>query len=370
MRINTNINSMSALRNLGVTEAQQSREIEKLSSGFRLNRAGDDAAGMSIANSLRSSGRALSQAQKNASQAGSFLQIADGATQTLSTMLDRMRELATEAASDNVTDSDRSKISSEFTSLQSEWDRIVNTTQYQGQTLLNGSFGISDTGTLKANTAVSNVSLTGAAASSTYTITQTAATAVTLSDGTTTQTVTTTAGTAGGTQHLNFDKLGVAFDFKGVLGATTLNGLTVVTGATQNANFRVGGGTGGMSSNDTISVGLDDLRASTLTIDAGTINVTSTANAATALNNINAALGTLNTAIGHIGAAENRLDYATANLNSLFQNTAAAESTIRDADMAQEYTQYSKLSILQQAGTAMLAQANSSSQSVLQLLRG
>src|SRR5690242_17611269 len=132
MRIQTNVASLNALRNLGVTENQQNAAIQKLSSGYAINRAGDDAAGLSIANSLRSAGKALGQAQKNASQAGSFLQIADGATQTLSTMLDRMRELATEAASDNVTNSDRSKISAEFTSLQSEWDRIVNTTQYQG----------------------------------------------------------------------------------------------------------------------------------------------------------------------------------------------------------------------------------------------
>lgn len=366
MKIQTNIAAMNALRNLGVTENQQNAEIAKLSSGYRLNRAGDDAAGMSIANSLRSAGQALGQAQRNAQQAGSFLQIADGAVQTLSTMLDRMRELATEAASDNVTDSDRAKISSEFTSLQSEWDRIVNTTQYQGQTLLNGSFGITDSGTLKAASNVSNVSLSGASASTTYTISQASATAVTLSDGTTSETVTTTAGGSGVTQHLNFDKLGVSFDYKGTLGATTLDTLTVVTGASQDASFRVGSGT---TANDTIAVGLDDLRASTLTIDAGTINVSSSANAATALTNINSALGSLNTAIGNIGAAENRMDYATANLNSLIENTAAAESTIRDADMAQEYTQYTKLSILQQAGTAMLAQANSSSQGVLQLLR-
>lgn len=367
MRIQTNLNSMTALRNLGITENLQSAEIQKLSSGYAINRAGDDAAGLSIANTLRSAGKALGQAQKNASQAGSFLQIADGATQTLSTMLDRMRQLATQAASDNVTNSDRAKISAEFTSLQAEWDRIVNTTQYQGQTLLNGSFGVTDSGTLKANAAVANISLTGAKASSTYTITQSAATAVTLSDGTTTQTVTTTAGTAGGTQHLNFDKLGISFDFKGVLGATTLNGLTVVTGASQSASFRVGSGT---SSDDTIAVALDNLTASNLTIDASTINVASSANAATALTNITAALGSLNTAIGNIGAAENRLQYASTNLDSLIQNTAAAESTIRDANMAQEYTNYTKLTILQQAGTAMLAQANSSSQSVLQLLRG
>ncbi|HEV2644304.1 MAG TPA: hypothetical protein VGT98_16455, partial [Candidatus Elarobacter sp.] len=169
MRIQTNINAMNALRNLTATEGQQQSAIEKLSSGFRLNHAGDDAAGMSIANSLRSNGAALSQAQKNASQASSFLQIADGAVQTLSTMLDRMRELATQAASDNVTSSDRQKISAEFQQLQGEWDRIVNTTTYQGATLLNGSFGATDSGTLKVASGVGNLSITGAAASSTYT---------------------------------------------------------------------------------------------------------------------------------------------------------------------------------------------------------
>lgn len=369
MKIQTNVSALTALRNLGVTENQQNSEIQKLSSGYAINRAGDDAAGLSIANSLRSSGVALGQAQKNASQAGSFLQIADGATQTLSTMLDRMRELATEAASDNVTDSDRSKISAEFTSLQSEWDRIVNTTQYQGQTLLNGTFGIADTGTTKAVSGVSNVSLTGAKASSTYTLTSTSATSLTLSDGKVSQTITTTAGGSGTTQHFDFDKLGISFDYMGTVASdgSTFNNKTFVTGASQAASFRVGSGT---TSNDTISVALDNLSASTLSIDASSINVTSSANAATALSNITTALGTLNTAIGNIGAAENRMDYATSNLNSLLQNTQAAESTIRDADMAQEYTQYTKLSILQQAGTAMLAQANSSTQSVLQLLRG
>lgn len=372
MRIQTNTNALNALRNIGVTEMHQGRSIEKLSSGFRLNRSGDDAAGMSIANSLRSSGRALQQAQRNASQASSFLQIADGAVQTLSTMLDRMRELATEGASDNVTNSDRQKIDAEFKALQSEWDRTVNTTTYQGQKLLNGTFGVSDSGTLKALASeISNINVSGASAGTTYTITQAAATAVTLSDGKVSQTVTTTAGTASTSQTVNFDKLGISFTINGVLGATDLNAKTVVTGASAAAAFRVGGGTGDMNSDDVVKVALDDLKASTVGIDStGISDVLTTANASAALAKINTALGTVNTAIGTIGAAQNRLDYASANVNSLVQNTAAAESTIRDVDMAQEYTNYTKLNILQQAGTAMLAQANSSSQSVLQLLRG
>lgn len=371
MRIQTNVAALNALRNVGITETQQNRSIEKLSSGFRLNRSGDDAAGMSIANSLRSNGRALQQAQRNTSQAGSFLQIADGAVQTLSTMLDRMRELATEAASDNVTDSDRQKIDAEFKQLQAEWDRTINTTTYQGQKLLSGTFGITDSGTLKAVTGVDNISLTGASASTTYTLSQSAATAVTLSDGSVSQTITTTAGGAGVTQTLNFDKLGVSFTYKGTLGAATLDAATVVTGASASAAFRVGGGTGDMNSDDVIKVGLDDLSGATVGIDStGIADVLSTANAAAALAKIDTALGMVNDAVGTIGAAQNRLDYATANVNSLYQNISAAESTIRDADMASEYTNFSKLQILQQAGTAMLAQANASSQSILTLLRG
>lgn len=371
MRIQTNLNSLNALRNLGVTESQQSSEIAKLSSGYAINRAGDDAAGLSIANSLRSAGKALGQAQKNASQAGSFLQIADGATQTLSTMLDRMRELATEAGSDNVTDTDRTKIQAEFSSLQSEWNRIVNTTQYQGTKLLTGGTTLDTaTGQSTANAVagLSNLSVSGAAAGKSFAITEAAdGLSISISDGTNSQTVTTSAGDDTTTQHVTFDKLGISFDIKGDLTAQPLDGTTIDTtaGSTPSPTFRVGSGTTG---DDTISVTLNDLSASTLGISS--ISVSSSANASSALGAINTALDSLNTAIGNIGAAENRMDYATANLNSLMQNTAAAESTIRDADMAQEYTNYTKLSILQQAGTAMLAQANSSTQSVLQLLRG
>lgn len=373
MRIQTNVNAMNALRNLGVTEGQQSRAIERLSSGFRLNRSGDDAAGMSIANSLRNNGRALQQAQRNASQAGSLLQIADGAVQTLSTILDRMKELATESASDSVTDADRAKIDAEFTSLKQEIDRIVGSTVYQGTKLLDGTFGVRDsgTGTLNSTTGVTGVTVTGAAASTTFTITQSAATAVTMSNGTgagtVSQTVATSAGGAGISQKINFDKLGVSFTYTGTLGATTLNGLTVITGSSTGGSFRVGAGAVADSDN-LVAVTLGNLTTTGLGVSSSGVATSSAATSA--LTAIDSAVSSLNTSIGTIGAAQNRLDYATANVNSLYQNVAAAESAIRDADMAAEYTQYSKLQILQQAGTAMLAQANTSGQSVLTLLRG
>jgi len=364
MRINTNVAAMNALNNLNNTSDAATRQIEKLSSGYRLNRASDDAAGMSIANSLRSTGRSLMQAQQNASQAGSVLQIADGATQTISSVLDRMKQLATESATANVTDTDRAKINAEFSSLKSEIDRIVGSTVYQGSQLLNGSFGVQFDATNSTASGLANVSVSGAAPSTTYTITKIDATHITLDDGVVTQKLTTAAT---GTQTLNFDKLGISFTYTG--DPTTLDGDTIKTTAATAAQFRVGAGATSDSDN-LVGVSLGDLRTAASGLNLAASSVDTSANATSALTAITNAVNTLNTTIGTIGAAENRLNYAAQSVSSLYQNVSAAESTIRDADMAQEYTQYSKLQILQQAGTAMLAQANSSSQSVLSLLKG
>lgn len=384
MRIQTNVNALNALRNVGVTEMNQGRSIEKLSSGFRLNRAGDDAAGMSIANSLRSNGRGLQQAQRNTSQATSVLQIADGATQTISTILDRMKELATESSSDNVSDTDRSKIDAEFTSLKSEIDRTVGSTTYQGSKLLDGNFGAKVDSSITTSTIlglttvangvttndVSNVSLSGAAASTTFTLTQTD-TSIKIDNGVTgAGNVNQTIAYAGGAATLNFDKLGVSFtadaNVTNKTGTHNLDGLKLVTTAATGGSFRVGSGAASDSDN-LVTVSLGNLTSSGLGLS--TSGVGTSAAAATALTSLATALGSVNTTIGSIGASQNRLDYATASVNSLYQNVAAAESVIRDVDMAQEYANYSKLNMLQQAGTAMLAQANSSQQSVLQLLR-
>jgi flagellin len=368
MRINTNVAAMNALNNLNNTSDAANSEIAKLSSGYRLNRAGDDAAGMSIANTLRSTGRGLQQAQQNASQASSVLQIADGATSTISSVLDRMKQLATESASANVTDTDRAKINSEFTSLKSEVDRIVGSTVYQGSKLLDGSFGVSDSGTGTANAVAgfSGLSVAGAAVNKTYTLAKVDATHMSLSDGSVTQSI--AVGTTG-TNTLTFDKLGVSFSFTGDP-TSGLDGKTIVTANTTSADFRVGSGASSDSDN-LISVSLGDLRATSATgLNLAAVSVDTAANATAALASIDAAVGKVNTVIGTVGAAENRFTYASQNVASLYQNVSAAESVIRDADMAQEYTTYSKLQILQQAGTAMLAQANSSAQSVLSILKG
>lgn len=366
MFIQHNTNSMSALNSLSLNETALSSSIQKLSSGFRINRAGDDAAGLSIANSLRNNGVGLMQAQQNASQAGSLLQIADSATQTISTILDRMKQLATQSASANVTDTDRAKINAEFTTLYAEINRAVGSTVYQGSQLLDGSFGVSDAGTGTANAVVgfSGLTVSGADVNTTYTLTKVDATHLKLSNATFSQTVVTAAT---GSQTLNFDKIGIAFTFNG--DPTTLDTKTIITANTTSASFRVGSGATSDSDN-LIAVSLGDLRSSSATgLNLSGVSVDTSANATTALARISAAVGLVNTVIGSLGAAENRLNYASTNVASLYQNVSAAESVIRDTNMAQEYTNYSKLQILQQAGTAMLAQANSSQQSVLKLFQ-
>jgi flagellin len=318
---------------------------------------------MSIANTLRSNGRGLQQAQRNASQASSLLQIADGATGTISSILDRMKELATESATSNVTTNDRAKINSEFTQLKSEVDRIVGSTVYQGSKLLDGTFGVK-VDTANTDAPVANISLGGAKASSTFTLEGSTAGSLTMSntDNSLVQTVT---GYASGSHTYNFDKLGVSFSYTGDTAA--LDAKVIKTDASTTASFRVG--SGAISDSDNlVSIGLGNLTSAGLGLS--TVSLDTIDNATSALTAINTAVSSVNTVIGDIGAAENRFDYASDSVASLYQNSAAAESVIRDADMAQEYTAYSKLQILQQAGTAMLAQANSSAQSVLTLLRG
>jgi flagellin len=137
MKIQTNTAANNAFRNMSVNSMNAERSIQKLSSGFRINRSGDDAAGLAIANKLRADGRGLAQAQRNTAQGAAMLQVMDGATQVISTMLDRMKELASSANSASIGDQ-ASKLNDEFVALRSEIGRIVNTTEYQGTKLVNG----------------------------------------------------------------------------------------------------------------------------------------------------------------------------------------------------------------------------------------
>lgn len=376
MRIQTNIAALSAHRNLAATNHALQATTTRLSSGFRINRAGDDAAGLSIANTMRGDVRALQQASRNASQAGSLLQVADGATGTIASILDRMKELATQASSANVDDNARVKIQAEFVELQAEIGRITQSTKFQGANLLDGTFGLATDTANAAHTVdtlvdgggderVTNINVSGAKASSTYTLAQPTASTVSLTDAAGNVQVITIDPAETGKSYLNFDQLGVSFTVDGAIAATDLAGLAIRTSASDSATFRVGIGEAGDGAK--ISLSLGNLTTAGLEID--TLTLDTAANADLALAGLDAAYSQLNDVVGQIGAAQNRLEFASDNVSNMIQNTMAAESVIRDADMAYEMMQFSKQNILAQAGTAMLAQANSLSQSVLQLLR-
>lgn len=371
MRINTNVSALNTQRILSQTNTAVARSIGRLSSGFRINRAADDAAGLGIANQMRADLRAMNQASRNAEQASSALQIAEGAAQTISTIVDRMKELAVQAASDNTSDEGRLKIQAEFKQLQDEITRIVTTTKFQGKTLLDGSWGqrVENADTLEALGAT--ISLNGALEGS-YTLTATAGTGgagdtVTLSDGTNNQTITLTAGTLGNAQSLNFDQLGIQISVTGLTDGA--NHTFDVSGTPVTFMVSVSGneGSNGAAGADEIELGTLDLSLETLGLDAHALNTK--AGAQSAIASIDAAISKISDAFGEIGAAQNRLDYALTNVRTAIENVSAAESTIRDADMAAEMTEFTRNQILQQAGTAMLAQANAAPQLVLRLLQ-
>jgi flagellin len=257
MRINTNVGALNSAKNAFINTMSTESSMRKLSSGLRISRAADDAAGLSIANKLRAQSRSLTVAAANSEQGNAMLQIAEGSAQTIQKILERQKELIIQRESTGNNSSVTGTLNSEISTLSTEVDRIINSTNFQGSTVFTSlAFQVSD-------------------------------------------------GTSGGT---------VTVDASLAASSVTL--------------------------------------ASTASISA-----------------VDTALTSINTVLANIGAGQNRLDYTVQNLKSAVVNVKAAESTIRDVDMAEEMANYTKNSILTQAAQAMLAQANQSSQSVLSLLR-
>ena len=270
LRINTNVAAINTHRQLLGTESKLNLSMEKLSSGFRINRASDDAAGLAIANRLRTNVRSLTVASRNVTEAKSMLQIAEGSVNQIEGILERMKELATQAASANAK-GDIDKLNAEYQTLIEEIDRISADADYQDTALLDGNFS----GTFQVG-----------------------------------------SGDVAGTDSMN-----VAIET-----AVTSTGLSLV--ATE---------------------------------------WTEASHAVSALTAIDSAIDSVAKVLGDIGAGMNRLDYTYSNLQVQIENFSASESVIRDVDMASEMVNFTKNQILLQAGTAMLAQANMSTQSVLSL---
>ncbi len=392
MFINTNIAALNAQRNLGTTGLKMSKALERLSSGLRINRAADDAAGLSISEGLRSQVRGMRQASRNAQDGISMVQTAEGALNEVHGILQRMRELTVQAGNTTVSANDRTAIGEEMLTLKAEIDNIASRTQFNGLSLLTGALSVSTTTTISDITGNSTgvvsvaIDVASAAAGTTYAITNTAG-AVTITNNTTNVAQTVTAvdmGTASGTQSLNFDALGVKLTL--AHDATTNNvtatelgtGLTAGTPITTaagsgNASFRVGA-----STTDNITVTFSDMQSGAIgsggSNDVGDLvtdntAVSTVAKADTLLTAVDDAITDVSTQRAKLGAAQNQVETAVASIGVGIENLAASESRIRDADIAEVSTELVTRQIMQQAGVAVLAQANTSSQSVLALLQ-
>lgn len=275
MVVQHNITAMNSNRMLGVTTKSQAKSTERLSSGYKINRAADDAAGLSISEKMRRQIRGLTQATANAQDGISCVQTAEGALTEVHDMLQRMNELAVKAANETNKDEDLSYIQSEVTQLIEEIDRVAATTTFNENNLLDGTF----------------------------------------SDG---------------------KKIQVGSESDGV---------------------------------NQISITIAEMNAAGISVDGLTDGVTDSASALSAIDTIKTAIKTVSEQRSNLGAVQNRLEHTINNLNNVVENTTAAESQIRDTDMATEMVKYSNNNILSQAGQAMLAQANQSNQGVLSLLQ-
>lgn len=391
--INTNLASLTAQRNLNSSQSALATSLQRLSSGLRINSAKDDAAGLAISQRMQAQIKSFSQAQRNANDGISMIQTAEGGMSQTQDMLIRMKELATQGSNSTLSDSERKFIADEMTQLRDEINNIATRTKFNGQQLLNGSFGkkldtanstVLPGSAASATAAVTKVDITGAAAGATFTFSN-AAGVLTLSDGTVSQSIDLTAVNvaAGGAYELNFNELGVKLSVSaaqattGANIATALDTESIATTAAAGAQIQVGADNAAdnrlsLTFGDTrISATSADARMQALDADITTFSgATSAQNSQNLLTSIEDALTYVSEQRAALGAQQNRLDYTVANLQAQSENMAASYSRIVDADFAAETAALTRAQILQQAGTAMLAQANSIPQNVLSLLRG
>jgi len=386
MSINQNIAAFNAYRNLSVTQNDQSKSLEKLSSGFRINRAADDAAGLAISEGLRSQVGGLKQASRNAQDGISVVQTAEGALTETHAILQRMRTLAVQSANDSNDSNSRTAIDTEATALKSELTRIAEKTTFNNVALLDGTYtgkkfqvGYAANDTINVDiqggsTAAYNVftdSTISTAGSLTF---QQAAdatgpvTSAAISVATGSLAVTTS--TQGTVDALNADTaFKTAFvasvdSTTGQLRVTSKSGngsaVTVVAAGATTAGVAAGAGTAEAASGGGFRAGELGLTGVDLTTQVGANN---------AITAIDDAIETVSSSRAKLGALQNRFDHTIKNLDVATENLSAAESRIRDTDMADEMSKFTRAQILSQAGTSMLAQANQIPQGVLSLLR-
>jgi flagellin len=372
--INTNVAALNAYRNLSVTDSQMNKSLEKLSSGFRINRAADDAAGLAISEGLRSQIGGLKVAVRNTQDGVSVVQTAEGALTETHSILQRMRDLAVQSSNDTNDPASRAAIASETTALSSELDRIASKTTFNNVALLDGNYtskkfqvgyaagdtisvDIVSNGASAATTTWANGGAASTAATATFTLNGVATTTGTLTASTDANNIAT---------QLNADN---AFKANYTARVTQTGGLEIkaknpaLTGtiAITGTGITAAGGTA-------VAAGAGSGGFSSTALGVGSIDLTTQAGANTAIGLLDTAIKAVSTSRANLGALQNRFEHTVNNLNVTAENLTASESRIRDTDMAQEMTNFSRTQILTQAGTSMLAQANQSSQSILKLL--
>ena len=375
-RINTNTASLNTYRSYGSAQAGLEKNIERLSSGLRINKASDDAAGLAISDRMNNQVRGMQQANRNVQQGNNMLQTAEGAMNEIGNILGRMRELAVQSASDTVSSDDRSSIDLEFDQLRSEINRIANSTEYNNTKLVDGSKA--KTGIAKNVTAsddgltldsTTGISVTSTAAIGTYSITESGGDLTLTLDGT--SVAQTVSVTASGEQEVQFDELGITLKLNSNFTAGELGtaGADIeVEGASQDITLQIGADN---TSQDRLAFNLGAMTDEGLGISLSQLGGSGATitDAQSAINQLDAAIAKVNDERSNVGALQNRLEFTSSNLMNSIQNNAASMSTIRDADFAAEAADLAKNRILVQSGTSMLAQANSLSQNVLALIR-
>ena len=375
-RINTNTASLNTYRSYGSAQAGLEKNIERLSSGLRINKAADDAAGLAISDRMNNQVRGMQQANRNVQQGNNMLQTAEGAMNEIGNILGRMRELAVQSASDTVSSDDRSSIDLEFDQLRSEINRIANSTEYNNTKLVDGSKA--KTGTAKNVTAsddgltldsTTGISVTSTAAIGTYSITESGGDLTLTLDGTSVAQTVSVA--ASGEQEVQFDELGITLKLNSNFTAGELGtaGADIeVEGASQDITLQIGADN---TSQDRLAFNLGAMTDEGLGISLSKLGGSGATitDAQSAINELDAAIAKVNDERSNVGALQNRLEFTSSNLMNSIQNNAASMSTIRDADFAAEAADLAKNQILVQSGTSMLAQANSLSQNVLALIR-
>ena len=384
LRVNNNIAALNSRRHLNANNRILNVRLERLASGLKLNRAADDAAGLSVREGMRAEISGLKVNVSNAEQATNLIQVAEGSLNEVNAILVRMRELAVQSSSSTVTDLNRESIQAEFTQLTTEIDRIAQATQYNNQTLLTG-FGNEVDSTSTALTASNNTGVTGiavsGAAAGTYVFADSGSDGeITLGNGTVTQTIRIAtlldgSDVATGSQIVaNFDRLGVQVTLAGpsvsnATGAYTdgdLNTENIVVTEATGGSFQVGPTDNAFNR---IEVNVADMSATGTELNLTTAAVSTISSSRSAITAVDGAITAVAQQRGDLGAFQNRLAFAISYTENEIENIQASEASISDADIASEVTSFTRAQILSQAATAMLAQANVLPQNALALLQ-